>query len=345
MRSRLPILFMLVLAPMAACGGEEIASSDEDLTQSGKKLIGEYVEQGEGAFRALVLTGEKVSSNANRFFADIDTGIVCVTTPCPTVVRVEGTFTAGSKTITLKADDAFEAEPFLGKYDYKLKSGKLSLTRKGSTQSLEAVESYCAPETASEDCEATAQDLILPACLGVWTCSAQATCGWKCGESPQSCGGLTGATCADDEFCDYEPEAMCGAGDQTGTCQPRPDACALACPAPEFQVCGCDGEKYCTECDAQAAGVDAVPCNPTEKSCGGLAGLTCADDEFCDYEDDAMCGAADQMGTCKARPTNCPLGCPAPQYQKCGCDGELYCNVCDAQAAGVDVSGATGSCG
>ena len=139
---------------------------------------------------------------------------------------------------------------------------------------------------------------------------------------------------------------MCGAGDQTGTCQKRPDACALGCPAPEYQVCGCDGEKYCSECDAQAAGVDAVDCNGgEEKKCGGLAGLTCGDDEFCDYEAGAMCGAADQMGTCKARPTNCPLGCPAPQYQKCGCDGELYCSVCDAQAAGVDVSGQTGECG
>ena len=110
-------------------------------------------------------------------------------------------------------------------------------------------------------------------------------------------------------------------------------------------MCACDGQKYCNECEAQAHGVDVTECDSTgPKTCGGLAGFMCDDDEFCDYEPAAKCGIADQTGVCKKRPTDCPLGCPAPQFQKCGCDGELYCNECEAQSAGVDVSGKTGTC-
>lgn len=71
----------------------------------------------------------------------------------------------------------------------------------------------------------------------------------------------------------------------------------------------------------------------TGTACGGLAGVTCATDEFCDYTPNS-CGANDGTGICTARPFNCPeLYSPT-----CGCDGVTHSSPCDAQASGVDVS-------
>ena len=40
------------------------------------------------------------------------------------------------------------------------------------------------------------------------------------------CGGMMGTSCADpDAYCAYPAEAMCGAADQTGTCQIPPEVC------------------------------------------------------------------------------------------------------------------------
>ncbi len=67
--------------------------------------------------------------------------------------------------------------------------------------------------------------------------------------------------------------------------------------------------------------------------CGGIGGLMCGADEFCDYPNDE-CGALDGTGVCVKRPQACPeLYAPT-----CACDGKVYGNGCDAQAAGQDVS-------
>jgi len=39
--------------------------------------------------------------------------------------------------------------------------------------------------------------------------------------------------CADGEFCDFAPNAMCGAADQTGNCATIPDGCTKEYVAPE----------------------------------------------------------------------------------------------------------------
>ncbi|MCB9597876.1 MAG: Kazal domain-containing protein [Sandaracinaceae bacterium] len=76
-----------------------------------------------------------------------------------------------------------------------------------------------------------------------------------------------------------------------------------------------------------------APPPPTRTSCGGFAGLTCAPDEWCDYDADVpACGAADHLGTCRPRPEAC-IEIYAPV---CGCDGSSYANDCFAHAAGVD---------
>jgi hypothetical protein len=73
-------------------------------------------------------------------------------------------------------------------------------------------------------------------------------------------------------------------------------------------------------------------------TCGGLAGIQCADDEYCDFTNNE-CGVADGAGTCKQRPE----ACPDIYSPTCACDGVVYSSECDAAAHGVDVS-ARGSC-
>jgi hypothetical protein len=159
----------------------------------------------------------------------------------------------------------------------------------------------------------------------------------ECGTTtPTACGGLNGSQCATDEFCNYANQA-CGAADDLGECEPRPEACDLS----YDPVCGCDGQVYGNECEANAAGVSLGSdglCGITNKPCGGFQGLECDPDEYCDYADQT-CGTADELGECIVRPEVCPeIFAPV-----CGCDAVTYSNECEAHSFGTSILG-TGEC-
>lgn len=80
----------------------------------------------------------------------------------------------------------------------------------------------------------------------------------------------------------------------------------------------------------------AVSCKDGDclaQACGGFAGFACPTGQYCSYAADAMCGAADQMGTCAP----IPEACTAEVAPVCGCDDQTYGNACEAAAAGVSV--------
>ena len=150
------------------------------------------------------------------------------------------------------------------------------------------------------------------------------------------CGDWVGDTCAATEYCLFEPATDCDYADASGVCTPRPQVCTRELNT----VCGCNGETYSNPCDAASNGTSVASygaCDPVPGSegsaCGGDGGVMCQTGLFCNYPEEAGCGAADGPGVC----TVIPQGCPEIWQPVCGCDGTIYGNGCEANSASVSV--------
>ena len=135
------------------------------------------------------------------------------------------------------------------------------------------------------------------------------------GECVEVC--RTNEDCNPEDYCLFEE---CAA--QSGTCQPRPDAC----PDLWDPVCGCDGVSYSNRCEAARAGISVDYPGACVQACS--SNDDCAANDYCYLED---CAAP--TGVCQPRPG----GCPEVWDPVCGCDGQTYSNACFAAAAGVSV--------
>jgi hypothetical protein len=90
--------------------------------------------------------------------------------------------------------------------------------------------------------------------------------------------------------------------------------------------------------ETPATGSDtAAEPKPPASICGGIIGIPCPADQFCDFG--SHCGMTDQSGLCRAIPGVCTT-----QYLPvCGCDGNTYSNACVAHTHKVSVA-AEGPC-
>jgi len=161
-----------------------------------------------------------------------------------------------------------------------------------------------------------------------------------CTRDARACGGLLGTPCETGEFCDYPVEAICGAADQTGLCQPLPTACTRIF-AP---VCGCDGRDYGNRCEANAAGVAVASEGACAARCGDGGALVCdAEPSPCAVPGEVREVVGGCYGNCvdpeTCRPTTCEYD--GDTFQP----GETFIDIGGCKTCGCALDASHVACG
>ncbi|MFO0660795.1 MAG: hypothetical protein U0165_13325 [Polyangiaceae bacterium] len=172
------------------------------------------------------------------------------------------------------------------------------------------------------DCTEGVCDLSSPACVPSSCTCDEATGTWGCTDD---CG-LVGKCTPTSTCAGPNPQGCAQTGCSAGfVCMQLSGQCVSS-------SCSCDASTGSWVCDPDCNGGACVP-DTGSKACGGLGGVICSPDEVCDWPD-GSCGATDGQGVCVPRPTTCNEPCTGI----CGCDGAVYCNECEALAAGSDAA-------
>jgi len=144
--------FAAATAGCASAAPEDTSLSDdaeEALSAAGKKLVGVY--SAESGPRAPTFQHLRLGASGD-FEATVDSGIRCAVAPCPTYTTFYGTYTAGTKYLTLKASQGVDDGGYAGRYRYALATdGTVTLTRSGATWSGWSNELHPAPGILPDD--------------------------------------------------------------------------------------------------------------------------------------------------------------------------------------------------
>lgn len=348
--------FVMVAALAVGCvGGGDNALDESDVATDALSVAGWNALTGAwvgttGSFHGLVIT-RTVEGQGRHFFADVDTGIRCITAPCPSSAHLEGRVTAGTVNLTLRYPDrpSTQTAPFYGTYAYTINGSTLTLAQGGRIVArLRKATSYC---TEADQC--AEEGLITPHCApGGFACESN-ECHFHCGVTHPTC---ANTTCAPGTICqdgDAGPTCItacatvrCTASttcvaDATGAhCVPRTcENSPITCPAGQMCNNNADGPGCITRCALVrcTAGTTCVS-DADGTRCEVNAGA-CVSDSDCTLNDN-YCGgcACDALGH-NQRPVTCrnPVAC---FRQPCGgltahCDTATH--TCQAVAATAPV--------
>ncbi len=131
---------------------ENVASESDALSAAAtceSDLKADWQNTAGGTIRSIAFTDEAARTVDGRgdkkFTAVLDTGIRCITTPCPSETTVTGIYKASATSVTLLARDKPTAlfNSILGTYKVTTTDSSLTLKKDGATQTFGKVAAFC----------------------------------------------------------------------------------------------------------------------------------------------------------------------------------------------------------